>query len=161
MNHLAPIAQRLALLSILSLQIIALPTPARAADPDPGVAVTQADVEKVLGAKFTSRSPEPGALFYEEVGGPREVHVYLWWAGGKNVEGMKPSFIANGETIDDVTGIGAAAMYRPQYSEVTVEIAAKETGDAQWLSISVHNVDKPADTKRLAIELAKRAAPRL
>jgi hypothetical protein len=159
MNHPAP---RIALLSLLCLQVVAPPAPAAAADPDPGVAVTQADVEKVLGGEFKSRSPEPGALFYEEIGGPREVHVYLWWAGGKNVAGMMPSFIANGETVDDVPGIGAAAMYRPQYSEATVEIARKgAAGDDQWLSISVHNVDKPADTKRLAIELARRAAPRL
>jgi hypothetical protein len=53
-------------------------------------------------------------------------------------------------------------MYRPQYGEATVEIARQgAAGDDQWLSISVHNVDKPADTKRLAIELARRAAPRL
>lgn len=149
-----------AVLSLLCLSWAAVPATA-AADPDPAKAVTAADVEKVLGGKFTSRSPEPGALFYEEAGGPREIHVYLYWAGGKNVEGMKPSFIANGETVDDVAGIGTAAMYRPQYNEVTVEIAPKPTTDAQWLSISVHNVDKPADTKRLAIELAKRAAPRL
>jgi hypothetical protein len=33
--------------------------------------------------------------------------------------------------------------------------------EVQWLSISVHNADSPADTEKLAIELAKRAAARL
>jgi hypothetical protein len=128
--------------------------------PTPDKAVSLADVEKVLGGKFTSRSPEEGALFYEETGGPREVHVYLWTAGGKNVAGLRPSLEANGEIVDDAPGIGTAAMYRPQSNEVDVEIS-RETGDALWLSVIVHNVDDQAKTKKLALELAKRAAGRL
>jgi hypothetical protein len=155
----------LAGLLLLALGLIAGLAAAANPIPAPGKAVTQADVEAVLKGKFTSRSPEEGALFYEETGGPREVHVYLWTADGKNVAGLKPSLEAGGETVDEVPGIGAAAMYRPQSNEVDVEIAHNGLtggmGGDLWLSISVHNVDKPAETKRVAIELAKRAAGRL
>jgi hypothetical protein len=153
--------------STLALAVLAcLPfgasSPAQASDQDPAKAVTQADVAKVLGGQWKSRVPEPGAIFYEEIGGPREVHVYLANAGGKNVSGLKPSLESNGEVVDDVPGIGVAAMYRPQSNEVDVEIARKGAeGDDLWLSVVVHNVDDKAKTKKFAVELAKLGTGRL
>ena len=122
--------------------------------------MTLADVEKVVGGKFTSRSPEPGALFYEEVGGPREIHVYLWPANGKSLADLKPNLVSNGEPIEELAGLGDGAIFRPQGSEVLVEVTGK-SGELLWLTISVHNVDGPGDVKRIAVELAKRGVARL
>ena len=130
------------------------------ADPDPGKTVTLADVEKVVGGKFTSRSPEPGALFYEEVGGPRQVNVYLWPANGKRLDDLKPNLVSNGEPIEEIAGLGDGAIFRPQSSEVLVEVT-RSSGEPLWLTITVHNVDTPADVKRIALDLAKRGTARL
>ena len=132
-----------------------------AAPPEPGLVVTLADVEKVLGGKFKARSPEPGVVFYEEDGtGYRQVNVYLWPAAGKTVADMKVHLAQQGEPVEDVEAIGDAAMYRPQGSEATVEKKDK-TDELLWLSVAVHNADDKAATKRFAIELAKRGAARL
>jgi hypothetical protein len=59
--------------------------------------------------------------------------------------------------------VGDAAMYRLQGFCATTEKKSK-SGESQWLEIRVHNVEgaaAAADTKRFAIELAKRAAARL
>src|SRR5688572_24810293 len=86
--------------------------------PEPDKVVTLADVEKVLGGKFKARSPEPGVVFYEEDGtGYRQVNVYLWPAAGKTVADMKVNLTQQGEPVEDVEGVGDAAMYRPQGSE--------------------------------------------
>lgn len=130
------------------------------ADPEPGETVTLADVEKVVGGKFTSRSPEPGALFYEEVGGPRQINVYLWPADGKSLADLKPTLVGHGEPIEELAGLGDGAIFRPQGSEVLVEVTSK-AGELLWLTISVHNVDGPDDVKRIALELAQRGAARL
>ena len=61
-----------------------------------------------------------------------------------------------------MTGLGDAAIYRPQGVCVIVEKKSK-AGDLQWLEVRVHNVegaDSVATTKRLAVELAKLAAAR-
>lgn len=134
--------------------------PAAAADPDPGKTVTLADVEKVVGGRFTSRSPEPGALFYEEDGGPRQVNIYLWPANGKSLADLKPNLVSNGEPIEEIAGLGDGAIFRPQGNEVLVEVTSP-SGELLWLAITVHNVDGPNDVKRIAIELAKRAVARL
>lgn len=132
-----------------------------AAPPEPGVVVTLADVEKVLGGKFKARSPEPGVVFYEEDGtGYRQVNVYLWPADGKTVADMKVHLSQQGEPVEDVAGVGEAAMYRPQGKEATVEKKDK-TDELLWLSVAVHNLEDDAATKRFAIELAKRGAARL
>jgi hypothetical protein len=129
-------------------------------DPDPGKTVTLADVEKVVGGKFTSRSPEPGVLFYEEAGGARQINVYLWPANGKSLADLKPNLVSNGEPIEEVAGLGDGAIFRPQGSEVLVEVT-RQSGELLWLTISVHNVDGPGDVKRIAVELAKRGVARL
>lgn len=150
--------------SALAATLLVLPLAfgARAADatPEPGVVVTLADLQMELGGRWTSRSPEPGVLFYEEEGGSRQVNVYLWPAGGKSVEGMKEQHTSMGEPIDDVTGVGDAAMYRPQSNEATAE-QKDRAGEVQWLSVAVHNAENAADTKRFAIALAKKGAERL
>lgn len=146
---------------ILSLLLACWGPAVAAGSPDPGAVVTLADVEKLLGGQFNARSPEPGALFYEEEGGSyRQVNVYLWPADGKTVASVKEAALANGEPVDDVSGIGDAAMYRPQGNEVTVEKKAKN-GEAMWLSVAVHGAKDAAETKRFAVELAKRGAAKL
>ncbi|MEO7793786.1 MAG: hypothetical protein ABIV06_03360 [Thermoanaerobaculia bacterium] len=135
--------------------------PVGAADLDPAKVVTTADVEKVMGGKWTSRSPEPGVLFYEEDGtGYRSVHVYLWPADGKTVADMMPNLIQQGEPVKEVAGVGEAAMYRPQRNEATTEKKDK-SGELLWLSIAVLEAASPADTKRFAVELAQRGVARI
>jgi hypothetical protein len=149
-----------ALTSVLLLSLFAVSALA-AAPPEPTAVVTLADVEKVLGGKFKARSPEPGVVFYEEDGtGYRQVNVYLWPADGKTVVNMKVHLTQQGEPVEDVAGVGDAAMYRPQGKEATAEKKDK-TDELLWLSVAVHNVDDDAATKRFAIELAKRGAARL
>ena len=62
--------------------------------------------------------------------------------------------------MDEVAGVGDAAMYRPQYGEATAEKNAK-AGELLWLSVSVHNVEEPAARKKLAVELLRLAVARL
>jgi hypothetical protein len=145
---------------IFAIAFAALPALARAGAPEPGTVVTPADLGKVMGGSWTTGSSEPGFLSCEEKGGYRVVHVYLYPANGKTVAEMMPGHRDNGETVDEVAGVGDAAMYRPQYGEATVE---KKTaaGEILWLSVAVHNVDDAAERKRLAVELARRAAARL
>ena len=135
--------------------------PAFAGSPDPAKAVTAADLQKVLGGKWSVNSPEPGVLICEETGGYRVVNVYLSPADGKSVAEFVPAYREQGETVDDVAGVGDAAMYRPQYGEATVEKKDAKSGERLWLSVSVHNVDDPAARKKLAVELVKLAAGKL
>jgi hypothetical protein len=130
---------------------------------DPQKAVTLADVQTLLKGKFTARTVEPGVVKYEEVGGPREVEVsFSIQSPGKTVSGVKESILQNSEPVEDVTGLGDAAIYRPQGVCVIVEKKNK-SNELQWLEVRVHNIEganKEAVTKRLAIELAKLAAAR-
>lgn len=136
-------------------------TPLCAADLDPAAVVTQADVEKVLGGKWTSRSPEPGVLFYEEEGsGYRSVHVYLSPADGRSVAALSAELAQQGEPVEEVAGVGEAAIYRPQSREATTEKKSR-SGEILWLSISVLEAASPADASRFAVELAKRGAARI
>jgi hypothetical protein len=145
---------------LLVLAVTSTPTLASAAEPDPSKVISAADLQKVMGGKWTTRLIEPGALVGEESEGYRVVNVYLYPANGKTVAEMMPGHRENGETVDEVAGVGDAAMYRPQYSEATVEKRSR-SGEALWLSVAVHNVDDAAQTKKLAIELAKRIAAKL
>jgi len=140
---------------------LALPSPARAGAPDPASVVTTADLQKVFGGKWTVSSPEPGVLICEETGGYRVVNVYLTPANGKTVAEFVPAYRDQGETVDEVAGVGEAAMYRPQYGEATVEKKDAKSGELLWLSVSVHNVDSPAERKKLAIDLVKLASAKL
>lgn len=82
---------------------------------------------------------------------------------GKTVSEVKSSRLQDGEPVEDVAGVGEAAIYRPQANSVTVEKKNK-AGELQWLEVRVQNVegaDRDAVTKRMAIELAKRGAARL
>lgn len=137
-------------------------SPAGAAEtPEPDTVVTLADVQQVLGGKWTSRSPEPGVLFYEEEGGAyRQVNLYLSPAESGKVESLKAELTQQGEPVDDVPGVGDAAIYRPQRNEATVE-AADGSGGVHSLSIAVHNAASAGDTRRFAVALAGRGAVRL
>ncbi len=130
---------------------------------DPEKAVTLTDVQTLLEGKFAARTVEPGLVKYEEVGGPREVEVsFFIQSPGKTVGGVKEASLQNSETVEDVTGLGDAAIYRPQGVGVIVE-KKNQAGDLQWLEIRVHNVegaDKVAATKRFAVGLAKIAVAR-
>lgn len=130
---------------------------------DPQKAVTLADVETVLKGKFAASVVEPGVVNYEEAGGARVVEVsFFIQSPGKTMSGVKDASLQNSETVDDVAGLGDAAIYRPQGFLVMVEKKSKG-GDLQWLEIRVHNVegpDKAVATKRFAIELAKLAVAR-
>ena len=150
-----------AVLLLSTALVAALPSPAFAGPPEPGTLVTPADLQKVLGGKWTASSPEPGVLICEETEGYRIVHVYLSPANGKSVAEFAPAYREQGETVDEVAGVGEAAMYRPQYGEATAEKKDARTGELLWLSVSVHNVDDPAARKKLAVELAKLAAAKL
>ncbi|MDQ1347444.1 MAG: hypothetical protein QG573_815 [Acidobacteriota bacterium] len=143
--------------AVCALSLVAV---AAAADLDPAKTVTLADVEKVLGGKFTSRSPEPGVLFYEEDGGSRQVNIYLWPVEYKSIATLTPTLVGNGEPVEEIAGLGDAAIYRPQGNEALVEVQNAAHG-LIWLTVTVHNVDSPADTKRIALDLAKRGAARL
>jgi hypothetical protein len=156
-RRFAPFAAALLTAALLA----ALPAPARAEAPDPAKVVTTADLQKVFGGKWTASSPEPGVLICEEPDGVRVVHVYLFPANGKSVAEMAPGHRENGETVDDVAGVGDAAMYRPQYGEATAEKLDAKTGERLWLSLSVHNVDGPDARKRLAVALLRLAAAKL
>ncbi len=134
--------------------------PARCAAPDPGTVITAAEVSKVMGGKFKARSPEPGALFYEEDGGEyRTVNIFLASTEGKSLESLKQTLLSQGEPVEDVAGIPDRAIYRPQGNEAQVEKKAK-SGEQLWLSVAVHNAAS-ANAKRFAIELAKLGAAKL
>jgi hypothetical protein len=130
---------------------------------DPQKAVTLADVQTLLRGKFAARIVEPGIVKYEEVGGPRVVEVsFSIVATGKTLDGVKETAISHGEPVEDVPGLGDAAVYRPQGGLAMVEKKNK-AGQLQWVEVRVHNVegaDRVAATKRFAIELARRAAAR-
>ena len=130
---------------------------------DPQKVVTLADVQTLLKGKFTARTLEPGLVKYEEVGGPRDVEVsFFIQSPGKTLAGVKEASLQNSEAVEDVTGVGDAAIYRPQGVGVIVEKKSK-AGDLQWLEIRVHNIegaDKVASTKRFALALAKLAVAR-
>ena len=151
----------LAALLLSSALVTALPAPVRAGSPEPSTVVSPADLQKVLGGKWTARSPEPGVLICEETDGYRVVNVYLSPANGKSVAEFVPAYREQGETVDEVSGVGDAAMYRPQYGEATAEKMDARSGELLWLSVSVHNVDDPAARKKLAVELVKLAVGKL
>jgi hypothetical protein len=156
-RRVASIALAAALSSML---IVGRPGPLAAAPPEPDSVISAADVAKVLGGKWKGKVQEPGVIFYSEDGGAREVHVYLFPANGKTVDSMVPMLREQGEAVDEVAGVGDAAMYRPQGNEATVQKSGKE-GEVHWMSVAVHNVDGAAETKKLALELAKRGASKL
>jgi hypothetical protein len=130
---------------------------------DPQKVVTLTDVQTLLKGTFTARTVEPGLVKYEEVGGAREVEVsFFIQEPGKTISGVKEAVVSNLEPVEDVAALGDAAIYRPQAVGVFMEKKNK-AGDLQWLELRVHNVegaDKAAVTKRLAIELARRAVAR-
>ena len=135
------------------------------ADLDPAAAVNAGDIMRLLGGNWKSRVPEPGAIFYTELGGNREIHVHLGNAGGKTIAALKQSLIASGEPVEDVRGLGTTAIYRPERNQIDVEIARKRaagdaTGDDLWLSVIVYNVDQKM-IKKSVLALAKKAASRL
>jgi len=144
----------------LALAVGAAPGVVRAEARDVTKVIAAADLAEVLGGTWTTSSPEPGFLSCEQTDGYRIVQVYLYPANGKTVAEMMPGHRENGEAVDEVPGVGDAAMYRPQYGEATVEKRV-ESGETLWLSVAVHNVDDPAERKVLAVELARRAAARL
>ena len=154
---------RSVLRSIAAVAFVLFASQAFAQSPAPEKVVTLADVQSVLGGKFVGREVEPGIYNYEEDGGPRVVQVSLEVDPGKTVPDMKAMMLANSETVDDVTGVGDAALYRPQGFCAMTEKKNK-SGQLMWLEIRVHNVEgasAAADTKRFAVELAKRGAARL
>jgi hypothetical protein len=130
---------------------------------DPQKAVTLADVQTLLSAKFAPRVVEPGIVKYEEVGGPRVVEVsFMIVTSDRSLAGVKETATGHGEPIEDVAGLGDFAIYRPQGVVAMVEKKNK-AGDVHWLEVRVHNIEgagSAATTKRLAIELAKRAVAR-
>lgn len=145
---------------LVAFAAAAVPGAGRAEAPDPAKVISAADLAEVLGGTWTTSSPEPGFLSCEQTDGYSIVQVYLYPANGKTVAEMLPGHRENGETVDEVPGLGDAAMYRPQYGEATVEKRV-ESGETLWLSIAVHNVEDAGQRKELAIELARRAAARL
>lgn len=135
--------------------------PSLAAPPEPGTVVTQADVEKLLHGKFKSEATEPGALTYSEEGGAyRFVTVTLWPADGKTVAALREQLAREDEPVEEVSGVGDAALYRPQRSQVTIEKKSK-AGELLWLTVDVQGSPSAAENKRLAIELGKLGAPRI
>jgi hypothetical protein len=155
MNRTAPRASALTA-AVFCLALLA-GAPVQAADLDPATVVTAADLEKVMGGKWKSRSPEPGVLFYEEDGtGYRSVQVYLWPANGKTVADMMPNLTQMGEPVEEVAGVGEAAMYRPQRKEATAEKKDK-SGELVWLSIAVQEL--PASPGSFTVEEFAAAGP--
>jgi hypothetical protein len=143
--------------------VVGLAAGAAQAGPLPEQTVTLADVQSVLGGKFEGREVEPGIYNWEEVEGRRVVEIWVRVPAVTTVESLKATLLQNGEPVDDVAGVGDAAMYRPQSNCATTEKKSK-SGESQWLEVRVHNVEgaaAAADTKRFAIELAKQGAARL
>jgi|GEM_PF-7095175 len=141
--------------------VFALAAPGElAAAQDPATIVPKSDVEHVLGGKFKVESPEPGVLFYTEDGtGYRSVQVYLTEAKGR-LSDLKAQLEQDKEPVEDIADLGDAALYRPQRSEATVE-KTTERGERLWLSVAVQTAASVADAKRFAVELLRRAAPKL
>ena len=136
---------------------------AQGATPLPEKIVTLADAQAVLGGKFEGRLVEPGIYKWEEIDGPRVVQVSIQTDSGTTVQDLKPHLIQQGEPVDDVAGVGDAAMYRPQGFCAAVDKTSK-SGQSHFLEVWVHNVEganAAADTKRFAVELAKRGTARL
>lgn len=155
------VARLVVLCATLLACSLLLAAPSLAAPPEPGTVVTPADLEKVLHGKWKSEVTEPGALRYSEEGGAyRFVGVTLWAANGKSLAALKPQLTQDGEPFDEVPALGDAAIYRPQMSQVTVEKKSK-SGELLWLGIDVQGTTSAEENKRLAIELAKLAAPRI
>ncbi len=105
----------------------------------------------------------PGWSSTEESGGSREVEVsFFVQSPGKTVGGVKEASVQNGEPVEDIAGLGDAAIYRPQAMGVVVQ-KKSQADDLQWLEIRVYNVegpDKVTATKRFAVELARLAVAR-
>ena len=135
------------------------------ADLGPAAAVNAGDIMRLLGGNWKSRAPAPGAVVYTELGGNREIHVHLGNASGKTIATLRQSLIASGEPVEDVRGLGTAAIYRPERNQVDVEIARKgPTGDATdddlWLSVILYHVEGKS-IKKSVLALAKKAVARL
>ena len=154
---------RSVLRSVAAVALVLFAAHALAQSPAPEKVVTLADVQAVLGGKFEGREVEPGIYNYEENDGPRVVQVSIQTDSGTTVQDLKPHLVQQGEPVDDVAGVGDAAMYRPQGFCAAVDKTSK-SGQSHFLEVWVHNVEganAAADTKRFAIELAKRGAARL
>jgi len=148
---------------VVAIALVLSASNASAQSTAPEKVVTLADVQAVLGGKFEGREVEPGIYNYEEIDGPRVVQIWIDIDSGKSVPDLKATLLQHGEPVDDVAGVGDAAMYRPQGNNATFEKKTK-SGQSAYLEIRVHNVEganAAADTKRLAVELAKRGAARL
>ena len=133
-----------------------LPTAAGAqALPEPAALVKRADVERILGGVFEPRSPEPGVLFYEESAGSyRAVHVYVQDGAGRRIADLRAHFESQGEPIEEIAGVGEAAMYRPQDGSAMAE-ATDAAGVAFVVTVAIRNVDQPEAARHFASELVK------
>lgn len=158
-RRVAPFAAAL----IFAAVFAAVASPATSEAPDPATVVTAADLQAVMGGawKVTATTDDSNGLVCEETDGYRVVFVFLHPANGKTVAEFVPAYREQGETVEEVAGIGDAAMYRPQYGEATAQMKGAESGEPLWLSIQVHNVEDTGARKKLAVDLLRSAAAKL
>ena len=132
-----------------------------AGPPDPAKVVTLADVAKVLGGKFKAEVPEPGMVsFLEEGGDGRQVDVFVTTSESPKLDNLKATVQGDGEPVDEVSGVGDGAMYRPQRHEAMVEKVAADRA-ARQLAVVIQNVGDPAKSKEFAVALLRLGAGRL
>lgn len=140
--------------------VLLLPAALRAADPDPLEVLPPETIVELLPGSWGAVIPEPGVLTYEEDGGgSRTVQIYLWPANGKTLAGLSAQLVQDGEPVEPIPDLPGAdqGIYRPQRSEATIEKKAG-AGELFWLTVAVQGVARPEETKRLAVELARRGA---
>ena len=148
---------------VVAVALVLSATHAFAQGPAPEKVVTLADVQALLGGRFEGREVEPGIYKFEENGGSRVVEISIQTDSGKSVTSLKEHLVQSGEPVDEVAGVGDVAMYRPQGFCATAEKQSKN-GQSHFFEVRVYNVEganAAADTKRFAVELAKRGAARL
>ena len=130
--------------------------------------VTSADIEQVLG-----RAVEPDLIDGGETvaytvvdpatGSAPTVFAYLdepdeW----QQLAGLRDVAEAGGQSFEEVSDIGDAAVYRFLDNSGYLTVEKTPTGGKRtWLTIHVSNAPDAAAARRIATELGRRAAKRL
>jgi hypothetical protein len=129
--------------------------------------VTPADIEQVLGSPVEPDLIDGGetvayTLVDPATGTATSVFAYLEkpdeWT---QLEALRDVAENGGQELEEVSGIGDAAVYRflDNSSYLTVEKTAAG-GERTWLTIHVSNARDAAAARRIATELGKRAVKR-